>query len=687
MLDLIIKLVSKKTFLYLRMIHQEGLASVYPEILDEQTSEHDVERLRSEIDRRVRDDLYAGRFSRYERLVRDYNPVAETAMELALAQYIYPEWKEIWEAIGDTYLTVENAARIFFCEKDPIIHAHGMMEEAYEQLQKWFHFDRNGQIEHVRKTITMDERLYAYLQGSDAVKKEYVSVGRREDAAVLNREQYIHLKEKLGLTEYIRNNRMKTDYQLIHIQGGEKNGKKFLAGQTEKEFGNSVVFIDYSALKAQEIGIARKLIWYFYRECFFYQAIPCFHGLNETVCGNREAIEDFLYLCIYSYGHMVPRVYICTDENVDIASLLSFPVYKLQLEAPDRNERITLWERFAGEAGLETALDTAVISAKYKLSAGQIQLAAQYLRQRELSGDKVDERLIGTICNRILPPPSQGSIRRVYTEFTIDDLKLQPSQKQILYNICSHIWHRHKVFDTWNMESKYSYGTGVSCLFAGPPGTGKTMAAQIMSTMLELPLYRVDLSQVVDKYIGETEKKLEAIFNLAEKSNTILFFDEADSIFGKRSEVNEAKDRYANTEVSYILQRIDEYDGIVILATNFKNNIDEAFMRRIRYVVEFVMPDMEMRREIWQGCFPKEVPTEDIDFNYLARNFELSGGNIKNIVLNAVFLAAEKDVPVNMMHILESLRMEKLKMGKVMIAKDFGEYGFYFERESNDYVN
>ncbi|MBQ6886964.1 MAG: ATP-binding protein [Lachnospiraceae bacterium] len=230
------------------------------------------------------------------------------------------------------------------------------------------------------------------------------------------------------------------------------------------------------------------------------------------------------------------------------------------------------------------------------------------------------------------------------------------------------------------MQSKYTYGTGVSCLFAGPPGTGKTMAAQIMSTMLELPLYRVDLSQVVDKYIGETEKKLEAIFNLAEKSNTILFFDEADSIFGKRSEVSEAKDRYANTEVSYILQRIDEYDGIVILATNFKNNIDEAFMRRIRYVVEFVMPDAEMRYEIWKGCFPAEVPVEDIDFQYLANRFELSGGNIKNIVLNAVFLAAAEDVPVNMMHILESLRMEKLKMGKVMIARDFGEYGFYFEK-------
>lgn len=273
-------------------------------------------------------------------------------------------------------------------------------------------------------------------------------------------------------------------------------------------------------------------------------------------------------------------------------------------------------------------------------------------------------------------------MKRIYTEYTIDDLKIQPSQKQILYNICSHIWHRHKVFDTWNLQKRYSYGTGVSCLFAGSPGNWKNHGRQqIMSSNAGTSIISVDLSQVVDKYIGETEKKLETIFSLAEKSNTILFFDEADAIFGKRSEVKEAKDRYANTEVSYILQRIEEYDGIVILATNLKNNIDEAFIRRIRYVVNFVMPDSVMRYEIWKSCFSKEIPTKDLNFQYLAEQFELSGGTIKNIVLNAVFLAASEDRPVSMRHILDSLRMENLKIKKVMIASDFGEYGYYFEQE------
>ena len=679
MIDLILNLIRKKAALYLEMMHQGALSAAYPHILDEEASSQDIEELQAEIVLRVKDDLLSGRQNRYEKIVRDFNPVAETVMELALAQYIYPDWKEVWENIGDSYLTIENAARICYCDNDPVIHAYSTMEEAYEQLKNLFYFERGDQTEYIRKNITMDERLYAYLQGSDQTKKEYASIGKRVDVSSEPKKQYIRLKEKESLVSYIENDNTDSEYHLIHIQGNEKNGKRFLAEQAERELGKSIIFIDYEALKAQDIHTARRLVWYFYRECYFYQAIPCFYGLNERNCGKREDVEAFLLVCIYTYGAKVPRIYICSDEGVDVASILPITVYKLELGAPDRNERIILWKSFAEEAGLKTPLDTAIISTKYKLSVGQIRLAVEYLRQRELGGEAIDDNQIGQICNRILPPPSQGSIKRVYTQLTIDDLKLQPTQKQILYNICNHIWHRHKVFDTWNMQSKYSYGTGVSCLFAGPPGTGKTMAAQIMSTMLELPLYRVDLSQVVDKYIGETEKKLEAIFNLAEKSNTILFFDEADSIFGKRSEVNDAKDKYANTEVSYILQRIDEYDGIVILATNFRNNIDEAFMRRIRYVVEFMMPDVEMRQEIWRGCFPKEVPAEDIDFKYLANHFELSGGNIKNIVLNAVFLAASEDVPVNMRHILESLRMEKLKMGKVMIPGDFAEYGYYFE--------
>ena len=203
------------------------------------------------------------------------------------------------------------------------------------------------------------------------------------------------------------------------------------------------------------------------------------------------------------------------------------------------------------------------------------------------------------------------------------------------------------------------------------------MAAHVLSSSLSLPLYSINLSQIVDKYIGETEKKLEEVFNIGEKSNTILFFDEADSLFGKRSEVNDSKDRYANIEVSYILQRLEQYDGIVIMASNNRNNIDEAFSRRIRYITEFQMPDEQIRMEIWKSCFSKQTPLLDIDFEFVAKEFEFSGGDIKNIALNAAFLAAQEESNgIGMIHVLRSIQMELQKSNRVQMSSKFGKYAY-----------
>jgi SpoVK/Ycf46/Vps4 family AAA+-type ATPase len=226
------------------------------------------------------------------------------------------------------------------------------------------------------------------------------------------------------------------------------------------------------------------------------------------------------------------------------------------------------------------------------------------------------------------------------------------------------------------MDVKYRYGKGTPVLFAGPPGTGKTMAAHVLSNMLNIPLYKVDLSQVADKYIGETEKHLSKIFDYADENETLLFFDEADSLFGKRSEVKDSKDRYANMEISYILQRIEQFDGIAILATNLRENMDSAFIRRMKYIVDFIMPNKEMRYQIWKNAFSNQVPTKDVDFEYLAEQFELSGGNIKNIVLTATFMAAGKNTPVNMGCLLEAVENEYSKYNKKMTIKDYGKYGY-----------
>jgi SpoVK/Ycf46/Vps4 family AAA+-type ATPase len=232
--------------------------------------------------------------------------------------------------------------------------------------------------------------------------------------------------------------------------------------------------------------------------------------------------------------------------------------------------------------------------------------------------------------------------------------------------------YRHIVLGTWGFDRKLSMGKGLNALFAGPSGTGKTMAAEVIARDLGLDLYKIDLSTVMSKYVGETEKNLERIFAAAEHSNAILFFDEADALFGKRSEVRDAHDRYANVEISYLLQKMEEYDGLVILTSNLSKNMDEAFVRRIHFTVEFPYPEPEDRLRIWQIVFPEQAPLDpQVDLPHLAERYRLTGGNIRNVALTAAFLAARDGGVIGMDHLLWATRREFQKMGRLANAKEF----------------
>ncbi|MGL4791078.1 MAG: ATP-binding protein, partial [Anaerotignaceae bacterium] len=233
------------------------------------------------------------------------------------------------------------------------------------------------------------------------------------------------------------------------------------------------------------------------------------------------------------------------------------------------------------------------------------------------------------------------------------------------------------VYDKWDFESILPYGSGLSMLFEGPSGTGKTMAAQIIAGELGLELYKVDISQVISKYIGETEKNLNEIFTEAQKNNVILFFDEMVAIFGKRGEVKDSHDKHINVEVAFLLQKVEEYQGISVMATNYLKNIDQAFIRRINYIIHFPFPQEEERTKIWKNVFPANMPMgKDIDYEYLGRQFELAGGSIKNTAVSAAFMAARDNTACSMKHILLSLIHELGKQDKVMLKTDFGEYAF-----------
>jgi len=258
-----------------------------------------------------------------------------------------------------------------------------------------------------------------------------------------------------------------------------------------------------------------------------------------------------------------------------------------------------------------------------------------------------------------------------------DDLVLPEYQKSLLMTACNQVRYKYNVYQQWGFQDKISYGKNVSMLFKGPPGTGKTMAAQVISNELGLDVYKIELATVVSKYVGETEKNLNDIFDNARKSQVILFFDEADVLFGKRTEIKDSNDKYSNMEAAFLLQKMEEYDGVTILATNNIQNFDEAFKRRIKFVIDFPFPNEEQRREIWLKAFPEKLPLDELDYDYLVK-LELSGSNIKNIALHSAFLAAaESSKRVGMKHIVAAIRNEFAKSGKMFTRENAGEYYIY----------
>ncbi|MCZ2111520.1 MAG: ATP-binding protein [Dehalococcoidia bacterium] len=268
--------------------------------------------------------------------------------------------------------------------------------------------------------------------------------------------------------------------------------------------------------------------------------------------------------------------------------------------------------------------------------------------------------------------------KKIVPNYRWDDIILPEDARQQLREICAQVEHRHLVYDIWGLGRRLAMGKGLVALFAGNSGTGKTMAADVIAGTLGLDLYKIDLSGIVSKYIGETEKNLASVFKEAGSSNAVLFFDEADALFGKRSEVKDAHDRYANIETAYLLQQIEAYAGVVVLATNLKMNLDEAFLRRMHFVVDFPMPDEDDRRRIWQATIPAEMPiATDVDLGFLARQFKLAGGNIRNVVLSAAFLAATDGTGVEMKHFIRGVRREYQKLGRMVTATEFGEYVEY----------
>ncbi|CAG0978700.1 partial ATP-dependent zinc metalloprotease FtsH 3, partial [Anaerolineae bacterium] len=341
-------------------------------------------------------------------------------------------------------------------------------------------------------------------------------------------------------------------------------------------------------------------------------------------------------------------------------------VLRLEMGVPEYDERVQQWRQYLNGS----TLDIDELAYKFKLTGGQIRDAVS------MAYDMAAWRGEGQPTLEDLYSASREQNNRKLTDLAVkiqpryawEHIVLPQDRVQQLQEICNQLRYAVQVYEKWGFGGRVANSRGLSALFAGQSGTGKTMAAEIIAKELGLELYKIDLASVVSKYIGETEKNLSRLFEAAEHSGAILFFDEADALFGKRSEVKDSHDRYANIEIGYLLQRMESYDGIAILATNLRQNLDEAFTRRLDFLVDFPFPEEEDRLKIWQISFPTGAPIgKDVDLGFVARRYRMAGGNIRNAAIASAFLAASEDSTyIRMSHVTHAIRREHQKMGKLL---------------------
>ncbi|WP_164931781.1 ATP-binding protein [Dyella sp. M7H15-1] len=345
------------------------------------------------------------------------------------------------------------------------------------------------------------------------------------------------------------------------------------------------------------------------------------------------------------------------------------PGWRIDVPALSAEQRKTIWmERLGPDATrLNGSLDRVV--EYFHFDESTIRLAATTARESALASRTDADRVTWHICRQYACRSLDHLARRIEPRANWSELVLPPEQTEILRQIAIHLRQRAVVNDRWGFAQRYSRGLGLSALFAGESGTGKTMAAEILAGELDLDLYQIDLASLVSKYIGETEKNLQRVFDAAEESGAILLFDEADALFGKRSDVRDSHDRYANLEVSYLLQRMDSYRGVAILTTNMRHVMDPAFVRRIRFIVQFPFPDTASRERIWKNIFPASAPLDALDYARLAQ-LNVSGGVIRNIAMHAAFLAAEQNSAIGARHMLSAARIEYSKLEKPLTASE-----------------
>lgn len=459
---------------------------------------------------------------------------------------------------------------------------------------------------------------------------------------------------------------------LFELQGRMGAGKKVFASTVAANLGYGLCCLKMSALLEKAVTDKENLVHEFLFSCRVNGCLPYVDLLDVPVDG-REYLP-----MIYKIAGEYSVLFLGIEPDSLLIQKSGMSVRKIYLDKLGMEDSLQLWKWMGQQYPVEDDLDYEQLAGKYRLLPLIIKesfVRAEQKRWKE-NKEKMDSGLLlETIkeCNQF---SGNSLMERIDTVFTWKELRVEPQVISAMQLACAHIKYRFAMEKTMGRQTPYGKGVGV--LMYGPPGTGKTMAAQVMANELGMELCRVDLSQVTSKYVGETEKNLESVFREAEHSNVILFFDEADSLFGKRTEVKDSNDKYANQETSYILQRIESYEGMVILATNLVKNFDSAFMRRITVSIRFSEPDEKMRKLLWKDMLQNTALSEDeVLIENLAKQFEITGSNIKSIVRNAIFMSFMEQSELRIEHIAKAIKVEFEKLGKIPNISGFGMFFTY----------
>jgi SpoVK/Ycf46/Vps4 family AAA+-type ATPase len=504
--------------------------------------------------------------------------------------------------------------------------------------------------------LRADERIVNYVKGlnhlDDRLAPLLLPLGLVDSATILAESQR---KQVELIAARLREPR--SSVSIIHLNGEDSASKQAVVSVAAQQLGLRTFRIAAGQLPVHA-GELETLARLWFRESLLLP-VALYVDAADMAASDTAAAQ-------------IPRFLSRTDGVIfldakEVAPGLAAMVHLVAIDKPNHQEQKSAWDLAFGDRGKKIG---AQLAEQFHLNFSAIQqISHELLQDAKAEGEELEKRAWDA-CVRYTKPGLENLAQSLDPRASWDDLVLPDNEMSLLRQLAAQVGHRGTVYQEWGFREQMNRGFGISALFAGESGTGKTMAAEVLANHLRLHLCRIDLSAVVSKYIGETEKNLRKLFDAAEDGGAILFFDEADALFGKRSEVKDSHDRYANIEVNYLLQRMESYRGLAILATNMKSALDSAFLRRLRFIVQFAFPAPAQREAIWRRVFPAAAPVEGLDFARLAK-LALTGGSIRSIAVNAAFLAASEGGSLAMRHVLDCARKEFHKLERPINEADF----------------